>query len=80
MRNGDGAIPLAECRNIIFMGTLACGGHAKAVVIATGQSSTSSTILPGIIPGTVMWCKICWGSIRGRPAARSIEAAIINST
>lgn len=36
--NGHGAIPLAECKNTVFMGTLACGGHAKAVVIATGES------------------------------------------
>lgn len=39
--NGHGAIPLAECRNMVFMGTLACGGHAKAVVIATGKSRTN---------------------------------------
>lgn len=35
--NGHGAIPLAECKNMVFMGTLACGGHAKAVVTATGD-------------------------------------------
>lgn len=34
--HGQRAIPLAECKNMVFMGTLACGGHAKAVVIATG--------------------------------------------
>lgn len=35
--HGQRAIPLAECKNMVFMGTLACGGHAKAVVIATGE-------------------------------------------
>lgn len=35
--HGHGAIPLAECKNMVFMGTLACGGHAKAVVTATGK-------------------------------------------
>ncbi|CAM9794027.1 unnamed protein product, partial [Ectocarpus sp. 8 AP-2014] len=30
--HGHRAIPLAECKNMVFMGTLACGGHAKAVV------------------------------------------------
>lgn len=29
-------VSLAQCRNMVSMGTLACGGHAKAVVIATG--------------------------------------------
>eukprot|EP00903_Cladosiphon_okamuranus_P015918 g14703.t1 len=37
--HGQRAIPLAECTNMVFMGTLACGGHAKAVVIATGMKT-----------------------------------------
>lgn len=36
--HGHGVIPLAECKNMVFMGTLACGGHAKAVVTATGKA------------------------------------------
>lgn len=36
--HGHGVIPLAECKNMVFMGTLACGGHAKAVVTATGKT------------------------------------------
>lgn len=36
--NDHGGIPLAECKNMVFMGTLTCGGHAKAVVTATGKS------------------------------------------
>lgn len=35
--HGHRAIPLAERKNMVFMGTLACGGHAKAVVVATGN-------------------------------------------
>ncbi|CAM9720643.1 unnamed protein product [Pylaiella littoralis] len=37
--HGHRAIPLAECKNMVFMGTLACGGHAKAVVVATGMKT-----------------------------------------
>eukprot|EP00752_Nemacystus_decipiens_P005424 g4916.t2 len=37
--HGRRTIPLAECKNMVFMGTLACGGHAKAVVIATGMKT-----------------------------------------
>eukprot|EP00904_Undaria_pinnatifida_P004933 jgi/Undpi1/156/HiC_scaffold_1.g00153.m1 len=40
----DVTIPLADCRNMVFMGTLACGGHAKAVVIAT--VATQLPLLP----------------------------------
>ncbi|CAN0322180.1 unnamed protein product, partial [Ectocarpus fasciculatus] len=38
--HGHRAIPLAECKNMVFMGTLACGGHAKAVVVATAGMKT----------------------------------------
>ena len=41
----DVTIPLADCRNMVFMGTLACGGHAKAVVIATGDTTRSVVII-----------------------------------
>ncbi|CAM9663245.1 unnamed protein product [Scytosiphon promiscuus] len=37
--HGQRAIPLAECKNMVFMGTLACGGHARAVVVATGMKT-----------------------------------------
>ncbi|CBJ31177.1 testis secretory pathway calcium transporting ATPase [Ectocarpus siliculosus] len=37
--HGHRAIPLAECKNMVFMGTLACGGHAKAIVVATGMKT-----------------------------------------
>lgn len=37
--NDHGGIPLAECKNMVFMGTLTCGGHAKAVVTATGMKT-----------------------------------------
>lgn len=36
MRTQD-SVPLADCKNMVFMGTLACGGHARAVVTATGE-------------------------------------------
>lgn len=36
--NDHGKIPLAECKSMVFMGTLVCGGHAKAVVTATGEA------------------------------------------
>lgn len=39
VRNDRGGIPLAECKNMVFMGTLTCGGHAKAVVTATGEQN-----------------------------------------
>lgn len=42
--HGHRAIPLAECKNMVFMGTLACGGHAKAVVVATGTYHTPRAV------------------------------------
>eukprot|EP00953_Heterococcus_sp_UTEX-ZZ885_P006381 3901-Heterococcus_DN1.PRE.6 len=32
-----GDLPLAECYNLVFMGSLACSGHCTAVVTATGM-------------------------------------------
>lgn len=40
--NGRRGIPIAECKNMVFMGTLACGGHARAVVTATGNLTLSN--------------------------------------
>lgn len=37
--SGGQRLPLAECSNLIFMGSLACAGHARAVVTATGMHS-----------------------------------------
>lgn len=45
MSHGRRAIPLAECKNMVFMGTLACGGHAMAVVVATGKKSGMRRLL-----------------------------------
>lgn len=43
--NGHGGIPLAECKNMVFMGTLTCGGHGKAVVTATGEGQDGVRLL-----------------------------------
>ncbi|KAG5184494.1 testis secretory pathway calcium transporting ATPase [Tribonema minus] len=35
--DGRGELPLAECCNMVFMGSLACSGHCRALVTATGM-------------------------------------------
>jgi hypothetical protein len=35
--SSGGDLPLAECFNLVFMGSLACSGHCTAVVTATGM-------------------------------------------
>lgn len=47
--NGRRGIPLAECKNMVFMGTLACGGHARAVVTATGTLTLSILLWQRVI-------------------------------
>lgn len=63
--HGRRAIPLAECKNMVFMGTLACGGHARAVVVATGKQTPAPAA--GSLSSALVWMSALPLGFRGLP-------------